>query len=234
MNAKILPIAATLLLPLGVGALADVPPSEPQGPAVEGVIAPRYNGPRVADLAPDFTLPDLNGKLWSLQEQRGKNAVLLLLVGESPVLIGNGATPESIVADVAKAAAQLRKDGVETVVVSKAIGISITGLDKAFDALVLKDEQGELHKAFTPSPTALTVVAIDKAGFLRRIETVQDPASISTRMLRLGDLTPRLEVGKPAPDFSINDMNGHVRRLSDLRGQRNLLLTFFPKCFTGG
>jgi peroxiredoxin len=30
------------------------------------------------------------------------------------------------------------------------------------------------------------------------------------------------------------DMNGIVRRLSDLRGKKNLLLTFFPKCFTGG
>jgi peroxiredoxin len=29
-------------------------------------------------------------------------------------------------------------------------------------------------------------------------------------------------------------MNGTVRRLADLRGQKNLLLTFFPKCFTGG
>ena len=29
-------------------------------------------------------------------------------------------------------------------------------------------------------------------------------------------------------------MNGKVWKLSDLRGQKNLLLTFFPKCFTGG
>lgn len=29
-------------------------------------------------------------------------------------------------------------------------------------------------------------------------------------------------------------MNGQEWRLSDLRGKKNLLLTFFPKCFTGG
>lgn len=29
-------------------------------------------------------------------------------------------------------------------------------------------------------------------------------------------------------------MSGKVQRLSDYRGKSNLLLTFFPKCFTGG
>jgi peroxiredoxin len=40
-------------------------------------------------------------------------------------------------------------------------------------------------------------------------------------------------VGSLAPDFSVVDSYGNVRRLSDLRGCKNLLLTFFPKCFTG-
>jgi len=42
----------------------------------------------------------------------------------------------------------------------------------------------------------------------------------------------QLEAGQFAPDFNVLDMNGHVRRLRDLRGQKSLLLTFFPKCFT--
>ena len=46
--------------------------------------------------------------------------------------------------------------------------------------------------------------------------------------------TAALRVGSPAPDFTVTDMNGNPRSLSDLRGQKNLLLTFFPKCFTGG
>ncbi len=41
-----------------------------------------------------------------------------------------------------------------------------------------------------------------------------------------------LEAGQLAPDFNVLDMNGQVRRLRDLRGQKALLLTFFPKCFT--
>jgi len=39
-------------------------------------------------------------------------------------------------------------------------------------------------------------------------------------------------VGQFAPDFNALDMNGQVRRLRDLQGQKSLLLTFFPKCFT--
>lgn len=43
-----------------------------------------------------------------------------------------------------------------------------------------------------------------------------------------------LRVGAPAPDFAVTDSNGNSRKLAELRGQKNLLLTFFPKCFTGG
>ena len=42
------------------------------------------------------------------------------------------------------------------------------------------------------------------------------------------------QIGEVAPDFSVADMNGKVQRLSELKGKKHLLLTFFPKCFTGG
>lgn len=45
---------------------------------------------------------------------------------------------------------------------------------------------------------------------------------------------PKIAVGQPAPNFSIIDATGVSRQLSDLRGAKNLLLTFFPQCFTGG
>jgi peroxiredoxin (alkyl hydroperoxide reductase subunit C) len=46
--------------------------------------------------------------------------------------------------------------------------------------------------------------------------------------------TPTVKVGQPAPGFVATDMNGKIWKLSDLKGKKNLLLTFFPKCFTGG
>lgn len=47
------------------------------------------------------------------------------------------------------------------------------------------------------------------------------------------DTPAALEVGQPAPSFALRDANGKERRLSDLKDQKSLLLTFFPKCFTG-
>ncbi|MCV7194684.1 peroxiredoxin [Mycolicibacterium brumae] len=40
-------------------------------------------------------------------------------------------------------------------------------------------------------------------------------------------------VGEQAPDFTLKDQNNQVVRLSDFRGERNVLLVFFPLAFTG-
>jgi peroxiredoxin len=45
---------------------------------------------------------------------------------------------------------------------------------------------------------------------------------------------PSVEVGQRAPDFKVELADGRTWRLSDQRNKRNVLLTFFPKCFTGG
>lgn len=50
----------------------------------------------------------------------------------------------------------------------------------------------------------------------------------------MGSPLPTLKVGEVAPDFRVVDANGKPWHLSALRGQKNVLLTFFPKCFTGG
>ena len=42
-----------------------------------------------------------------------------------------------------------------------------------------------------------------------------------------------IEVGQEAPAIDMVDAYGKPRRLADLRGKSGLLLTFFPKCFTG-
>jgi peroxiredoxin len=87
--------------------------------------------------------------------------------------------------------------------------------------------------------TAPAFVAVDRAGWVRELEalpTAKDDAdSVQLRYLlaKVGDPTPPLEEGKAAPDFSFRDFHGFWRRPSALRGRRNLLITFFPKCFTG-
>ena len=42
-----------------------------------------------------------------------------------------------------------------------------------------------------------------------------------------------IAVGQSAPDFTLVDFNGTTQHLSDYRGKKQVLLTFFPKCFTG-
>ena len=42
-----------------------------------------------------------------------------------------------------------------------------------------------------------------------------------------------VEVGQPAPDFSLKDQNNEVVSLSELKGQKNVVLIFHPLAFTG-
>lgn len=42
-----------------------------------------------------------------------------------------------------------------------------------------------------------------------------------------------IDVGTEAPDFTLKDQNGQPVTLSDFRGNKNVLLVFFPLAFTG-
>jgi peroxiredoxin len=225
--------AAGALLWSGALRAADAP-AQPEAPPVEGIKAGNYNAPRIGDIAPEFAFPGPDGKLWSLREQRGKSPVILILTSAQPVLASQRLTPVEALAAMVEAAATLKKSNVTTALISKAEGLDLKALGEETSLLGLRDNQSDMAKLFQVSQSAVTVVAIDRAGFIRRVENARDIADVAPLMLQMSELTPQLEIARPAPDFSIVDMNGHVRRLSDLRGQKNLLLTFFPKCFTGG
>ncbi|PWI43172.1 peroxiredoxin [Streptomyces sp. ICBB 8177] len=42
-----------------------------------------------------------------------------------------------------------------------------------------------------------------------------------------------IEVGTKAPDFALRDQHGQTVRLSDFRGDKNVVLLFYPFAFTG-
>ena len=71
---------------------------------------------------------------------------------------------------------------------------------------------------------ALNVAAVAASTPARADESPTAPANAAPA---------ELEVGQIAPDIDIIDANGTRRTLADLRGKRSLLLTFFPKCFSG-
>jgi peroxiredoxin len=44
------------------------------------------------------------------------------------------------------------------------------------------------------------------------------------------EVSGRAEIGKPAPDFTLNDLDGHPQRLAALRGKTVVLEWFNPQC----
>lgn len=42
-----------------------------------------------------------------------------------------------------------------------------------------------------------------------------------------------VEVGQPAPDFTLSNQDGEKVTLSDFRGKKNVLVMFYPFAFTG-
>lgn len=45
--------------------------------------------------------------------------------------------------------------------------------------------------------------------------------------------TATVPVGSPAPDFALTDQHGATVKLADFRGQKAVLLVFYPYSFTG-
>lgn len=77
------------------------------------------------------------------------------------------------------------------------------------------------------------LMTVDQSGFIRSLKKLESMEALRNA-LSVPTTTSPVEVGMSAPDFSMPDMNGQIRRLSDSRGKKNVLLTFFPKCFTSG
>lgn len=93
---------------------------------------------------------------------------------------------------------------------------------RAFGPLRPKPEQADDEK-----PIVIPVApGADEAAELPKAE---DDASVEIAVAK-----PSVTEGDMAPDFKVEDANGKTWRLSDLRKKKNVLLTFFPKCFTGG
>lgn len=129
----------------------------------------------------------------------------------------------------------------EKVVITASQGMSAELRNAGFQSVrVLLDKsrlaEQSLIPAYGGAKRPLLFLA-DAAGFLRSVETVSSERDI-TRILEIWRkqywFAARIQAGQLAPDFATPDANGVVRRLSDLRGRRNVLVTFFPRCFTGG
>jgi peroxiredoxin Q/BCP len=53
-------------------------------------------------------------------------------------------------------------------------------------------------------------------------------------LLPLATLAQALDVGDPAPDFSLQASDGNTYSLADFRGKQAVVLAWFPRAFTSG
>jgi peroxiredoxin len=181
-------------------------------------------GLRIGELAPQLQLPDSAGNPFDSRTLLGQKPLFLLLDGPTPTLNFNPGVETTA-----------QKADAKGIALALAAPNPQIGLDYAWPApfTTLRAPDGSLKNVVPPA-----FLAIDRAGWLREIESLptaeNDTQSVRLQsLLQQPDPTPKLEVGQLAPDFSFRDANGNWRRVSALRGRKNLLLTFFPKCFTG-
>ena len=82
------------------------------------------------------------------------------------------------------------------------------------------------------SENSLTSAQLNRWNELIEAARSQTPIVSPVRSVPEAPATP-LKIGAVAPNFAILDANGQSWNLAQWRGERNVLLTFFPKCFTG-
>lgn len=90
-----------------------------------------------------------------------------------------------------------------------------------------------------PKPLVMRVEQesdVEAAKLLRQqIESFRaTPPQIKEKLTITAEGAPPIRIGESAPDFTVLDFNGRTWHLNDWRSKKNILLTFFPRCFTGG
>ena len=198
--------------------------SGPETANVVSVTDESIIAPRTADLAPDLVLGSASGTTWRSLDCLGRQPLFLITDDQEPTTGPNPGLIRAI--EKAKTA------------VGAQVEFAYDLRQPASYPQIRFDYGTELKFGLAYSPPSF--VAVDRAGFIRDIEPLPDSGADPTKtrlqflLSTTPDPTPVLELGKPAPDFSFRDSAGYWHRVADLRGRKNLLLTFFPKCFTGG
>lgn len=211
---------------------------------------PSYSSPILGSIAPDFALPDRTRKLWKLSEHTGQRTILLLLIAERR-RIAQDDSEDAIFAVIRRNALRLQSQNVDVMLATsgtvmpqwiaatpvsdgtpRSESTSTVGLapTKTGDALGVLHDDGSLANLYGVVPQRVVGILIDRYGFLREINYWPlSSVSLDAALQNLDVEQPKVEVGKPAPDFALTDADGQLRKLSDLRGRRNVLLTFFPE-----
>jgi peroxiredoxin len=69
---------------------------------------------------------------------------------------------------------------------------------------------------------------------MRTLSLLLLPGLLAAAAFAQAPMSSTLKVGDTAPDFTLPSTSGEKVKLSDFRGQKNVVLAFFPAAFTGG
>lgn len=176
------------------------------------------NFPKVNEIFPDFILADSQGKKWNSKSLRGSNYALLIGSAKSFSNLSESTIDE--ISSVSKS------KGVQTFFVS-----AKPVINEKSTIVNLVDTNREIT---SESQSNMSVIAVDKVGVVRGAEKGSLVKLLGFMSSKTGQITPALSVGDMAPEFVMTGMDGRTFKITDYRGMKNLLLTFFPRCFTGG
>lgn len=194
-----------------------------------GATLPEKLSPLAVDaVLPDFTLPlaDDAADEWSSKSARGKQSLAIVLARDSRL-----AREVSIALAARREGTNANEEAAKIVLISEKPIARTSSQPKNFVHVL---DAGRYLLDRTNADLAL--VLVDRAGYVRRVEKLPAEKRTLTAALadKFADATPALAEGKPAPTFTILDSAGREVSLAEFRGRKNVLLTFFPKCFTDG
>ncbi|MGA7677333.1 MAG: TlpA disulfide reductase family protein [Dehalococcoidia bacterium] len=224
----------------GLTACAEPVPTDNTTPEVNAA-------PEVGALAPDFTLPTVNGLSVTLSDYRGKPVMLSFWAtggehsrGQIPYLL--------------EASDKMAKEGLEFFTVSRDDEATLRKFmqQEGYVFVVALDSDNATWESYNIVNTPNTFF-IDSDGIIRstHVGAFNDTSQVLSELAKIGLPVPSatttnavpvppttaakvvLEVGTPAPDFTLTTLNGKSVTLSDYRGKPvmlNFWATWCPYC----
>ena len=193
---------------------------------------------KVGMVAPDFSLKDTRGVKHSPQDYLGKKNVVVAFC-PTELLVGSTGVIRSLrdavcrVEDTDRVILGVYAD---TIVAHKT-----SQLQEKYNFSLLLDTDYAVSKLYDTNmdrfnASSVVTFIIDKAGYIRAIHRNLDLRNYATDILKLiqENIPKRVKVGEPAPDFVGKDQNGEIYQLGQFKGEKNVVLAFYPKDFTSG
>jgi peroxiredoxin len=203
--------------------------------------------PEVGALAPDFTLPTVNGLSVTLSDYRGKPVMLNFWT--------TGGEPSCRqIPYLLEASEEMAKDGLEFFTASREEEATIRKFmqQEGYVFVVALDSDGAVWDSYNIVNTPDTFF-IDSDGIIRstHVGAFNNTSQVLSELAKIGLTLPStaaanaaptppateakaaLELGTLAPDFTLTDLNGQSVTLSDYRGKPvmlNFWATWCPYC----